>query len=1458
VNNDGGGKVSIAAPSVDGQAEVVALAQALAGVEPRTIGYVEAHGTGTALGDPVEVAGLTKAFRLGTQETGFCGIGSVKTNIGHADAAAGVAGLIKTVLALAHRQIPPTLNFESPNPLIPFEESPFFVTRDLSPWPSDGTPRRAGVSSLGVGGTNCHLVLEETPAAQPPAAAVDRPMHLLALSAAGAEALRDVARRYADYLTALPETPLGDFCFTANAGRAHFQHRHAIAAATPSELRDRLAAFAAGDAAPDQGQTPGRRPVAFLFTGQGATSPGMGGGLYLTHPVFRATIERCEAALGTSLGCSLATAIYGDPGGVLLERADYAQPALFALQVALAELWRSWGVEPDVVLGHSVGELAAACVAGVFTLEDGIRLVAERGRLMQALPEHGAMAVAFGTEERVGRAVAASGGGVSIAAVNGPDQVVVAGTRGAVARVLDLLRAEKVEARMLPVTHGFHSPLMDPMLADFARAAAAVRLAPPSVDFVSTMTGESATSELAEPEYWRDQIRRPVRFVDALRSLDRRGPALAVEIGPHPVLAGLVRLNGSEHIGLPSLRRDRPDWEVLLGSLGTLYTHGVAVNWRGFDAPYPRRRLHLPTYPFRRTRHWIDPAPASEPVSASLLGRRLSLPFSPEIRFQARISSASVPDLEDHRLFGTMIVAGSSSLALFLKAVEAAFGVHSCVLEEIIFLRPLIVPDSGARVTQIVMEPSRAGGEAYDLRLISRCDGPEAHQDQAWTVHVTASVRLTGDAVPAPVDPLSVPAAATEMEGETFYDRCWAPGSDTGPAFRRVERIWRWDREAVARASAPELAGSETFPLSPGLIEACFQTLFFGGEFETRELAEAGTVYVPFTIKRFAFHGGPLEQRGWCHARALESYAARAPAKRGDIRLWDAAWRPVAEITGFEVRQLHRAAVLPGSTGGRDLLYRIDWESRELGRIGPILEGPWMIVSSCPESAAGLATLLRERGASPRVADLQGLADGALDRLTAEDRLRGVVYLPGAGEDSAEACCVELLRLAQILASAQAPPRLWLVTRDTQPVLADDSLSSARHAALWGMGRVIARELPQLRLTCIDLPAGGGAPSALLAEITAGDESEVALRNGLRYVPRLVRHRPPGGAGSPPRFRDDVTYLITDGLSSQGQAVAAWLARSGARHLLLASSSTSAESAPGGPEDSGAQVRLVRIGALPPEDATARLREAWQVMPPLAGVFHLDLPMDDGVVTGQTPERLRRALAGAALGWALHEATTELPLDFFVCFSTSAALLGTPGQCTYAAAGGSMDALAEYRRRRGHPAVSINWGPWAEVGKAAVLSPDLQKRLLDQGWTPLATEPALAILALLLHSDTAHVGVLQLNWRAYVAAHSGAPSLLEGVAGRHERPSGGAAAADAAGESPDPTIRYLRQALAEVLGVPEADIRGGLTLLDLGLDSIGALVFSNRIRCDLRKEVSMATIIGAPTLESLATAITAP
>jgi len=619
INNDGNDKVGYTAPSTRGQAGAIRAAHQSAGVEAESIGYVEAHGTGTILGDPIEVSALTEVFRESTKRRGFCGIGSAKSNFGHLSCAAGITGLIKTVLALENRAIPPTVHYTAPNPAIDLAASPFYVTTRLRRWDRNGTPRRAGISSFGVGGTNAHIIIEEAP--EQPQRSEKRPYHVFTISARSEAALNEASKRLGAHLRAHPEMSLADAAFTLHMGRRFFKHRRALVASSEERERlaesletcDKLPAFAAA----------AERPAVFLFPGQGSQYPGMAAGLYKSEPLVRRAIDRCARLLEPALKADLRRLLFPsrrdrDGAAEALKNTKWAQPALFTVGYALAELWSSWGVKPSAMIGHSVGEYVAATLAGVMSLEDALSVIATRGQLISEMPR-GSMLAVMSAVEGLERFV---NGKISIAAVNAPGFTVLSGPDAAMEHLEKELEKEKVPARRLHTSHAFHSSMMDPILEQFEEAVSQIQLTRPSVPFVSTLTGDWAGEDVTQPSYWSRQLRRPVRFADGMRTLLSSGDLanknpICIEAGPGNTLSTFSReiANGNAALCLQSLPGPdarRSDAEEMLNTLGQLWANGVGVDWEAFHRAERRSRVSLPTYPFERQTYWVGTSASAQ------------------------------------------------------------------------------------------------------------------------------------------------------------------------------------------------------------------------------------------------------------------------------------------------------------------------------------------------------------------------------------------------------------------------------------------------------------------------------------------------------------------------------------------------------------------------------------------------------------------------------------------------------------------------------------------------------------------------------------------------------------------------------------------------------------------------------------------------------------------------------
>jgi amino acid adenylation domain-containing protein/thioester reductase-like protein len=802
VNQDGRSN-GLTAPNGQSQQAVIRQALQDAGVSAAEIGYVEAHGTGTPLGDPIEIQSLRQVMDDEDANGRECFVGAVKTNVGHLEAAAGIASLIKVVLALEHEEMPANLHFKELNPYIDLDGSRLKISTAPQPWLRGEETRYAGVSSFGFGGTNAHVVLSDYTAALPKnsaenteggamsESATERPTHILALSARSNLALSAVAKRYEALLAVEDEKSeeaggeqaqsglsLADICYSANISRAHFEHRASFVGSNKADVRNRLAKFIADPSRRLARSRSKTNKIAFLFTGQGSQYAGMGRQLYESQPTFRETLDYCSDVLAGHIDAPLLSLLYPDRGGefgqgpaakgiagstpgtesALLDETAYTQPALFAIEYALSELWRSWGVVPDVVIGHSVGEYVAACVAGIIKLEDALRLIAERGRLMQALPANGMMAAVFTGESTVSRLLDPFAGQASIASVNGPETVVVSGGREAVTTLVETLAAEGVDSRALKVSHAFHSQLMDPILDDFERLADRFSYQDAKVPFISNVSGRPLKKEeRIDGAYWSRHVRQPVRFADGMLSLSEMGVTACLEIGPQPHLLALGRrcLPEAEIDWLPTLRSQHDEWGTILGSLGALYTAGMEIDWAGFDAHYVCRKVSLPTYPFERKRYWLETTPEHTVIDAApvteagnghpLPGQRLrsAVPL-----FEAQIE---VSEFENHETMMKDIA---------LAAASAHFGPGQYQLKDVdilslpktagaVTLQTLLLPEDGSR-SLFRLYRMGEGDQGWELSVTGFITRDEEQPEAATSVGQEATVETAGTVVLSP------------------------------------------------------------------------------------------------------------------------------------------------------------------------------------------------------------------------------------------------------------------------------------------------------------------------------------------------------------------------------------------------------------------------------------------------------------------------------------------------------------------------------------------------------------------------------------------------------------------------------------------------------------------------------------------------------------------------------------
>ncbi|GAA1905945.1 hypothetical protein GCM10009716_14870 [Streptomyces sodiiphilus] len=1470
VNQDGASS-GLTVPSGTAQEAVISAALADAGVEPAAVSYLEAHGTGTSLGDPIELAAAWAVLGKDRKPGDPLHIGSVKSNIGHCESASGVAGIFKTVLALRHGRLPAGLHCDNLNPHVPWDEMNVRVVDALTPWRAKGGPRLAGVSSFGFSGTNAHLVLGEAPAEGPQPLVTAGPPHLLPLSAPDPEAFTRVAAGWRERVAAADDDELAALATTAGAGRAHFPLRRALLAESPAGLRDALDRVT--PAAPA-----GRQPrIAFLFSGAGSQYFGMGRELYETEPVFRAAIDECGQVLAPLLGLELRDLMFYGADEDLVDQIQYTQPATVAIELALVELWKSWGVTPSVVTGHSVGEIAAAVVAGVMDLSTGLTLVAHRARLMHGTGR-GSMLSLAAPVERVTAWL--EGTSCDIAAVNGPESVVVAGVPEDVAVVADRARAEDVKARELAISSAAHSRLIDAMVPELGRLVAPMAFQPPRVPIVSNLTGEVAGPGDYDAGYWTRHVRQPVRFHDGAQTLVRMGVDVLLEVGPDRTLVNMTEAGGSLPPGgaVSSLQRGNGERAGLLAAAAMLYELGQDLDWRRVQAATGGRRAPAPVYPFADTRYWttVRPAPAPAPVPAALPARRH---WGTELRSPALTGrvfacerSADFPrHLSDHRIEETVLTPASSHLAAVLSAL-AGRGAPLAV-EDLVCPRPLVIMDGEHYDVQIVVDEAAA---TPSVSLHSLTD-PAAG---VWEKHLSGRLAAPEAAAhrAAPDTGAFIASAERRIGREEFYAYFRELGYTLGPSFRWIDEVWVRGDEALVRYTEPELPEDPAdYELYPGLIDSCFQTI--AAFMVDDEVHRAATLAIPFSASAISFPARPVPGGElWSHVRALKSEPlpnGRMRIETADLHMFTGDGRSVIVADGFRVRSARRAALRQSLRGGEPNAYEPAWIA-EPDLDAPGAAGRTVVVLGA-DTAAG------RRAAEAFAAAGHTVAGHTLPAPAAAGLIVDARFCPEPGEQPAggPGAAGVLRQSLELAAALRETPRgvpyavLGAGGPGTAPL----------REALWGMLTALEAEDGERRLLRITLDEGwdGARLAGTLARLLdlGLPETRLALGSGGTRVARLT---PAAGSTAPPRWTGGV--LVTGGLGALGLSTARMLARQGAAAITLMGRSAPDETARrviGELTEGGADIRVVTGDVTDPEDCAAAVARAAAGTGGLSGVFHLAGVTADGAFDHLTEEDFARVFAAKARGAQnLAVATEGLELEAFVLFSSAAATLGSAGQVNYAAANGFLDGLAESLRASGVPATSVAWGPWIAGDKGGMADTEAVARAAERaGIGQLADATAEPLLTLAATAPRPRLLAVQLDaarYREAAGAHPRAGLVRELAVDGNVTYGDGPGAADGgtAGEGLGPVAERprgwlrdlvaelgpeereekvtatLRVMVGEVLGEPGAATDDDLGFEDTGLDSIMVLDLSDLLGNAVAADLPATVAIDHPTVRELA------
>jgi phthiocerol/phenolphthiocerol synthesis type-I polyketide synthase D len=1489
VNQDGRSN-GLTAPNTLAQRDVITRALRSADVAAGSVNYVEAHGTGTALGDPIEFEALADVYGHGD---GPCALGAVKTNMGHLEAAAGIAGLIKSVLSVQRKQIPPNLHFSQWNPAIDPSPTRLFVPTDLASWPASEGPRRAAVSSFGLGGTNAHVVLEQGPDPAPVSAhASDSPVTTLVVSGKTDQRVASWASGLADWIEgAGAVVPLADIAHTLNHHRARYGTFAAVLACDRGQAVAGLRALATGSPAPGvvppRDWVPGSGTV-FVYSGQGSQWAGMGQKLLAEESAFAAAVAELEPVFVEQAGFSLQQVLQSGEQVVGIDR---IQPVLVGMQLALTALWRSYGVEPDAVIGHSMGEVTAAVVAGALSPADGLKVIATRSRLMSRLSGQGAMAV-LELDAAAAENLIAGYADLTVAVYASPNLTTIAGPPEQVDAVIAVVDAQGRLARRVEVDVASHHPTIDPILPELRSALADLAPMTPKIPLISTVGETSGVAPTFDADYWAINLRNPVRFNQAVAAAGAEH-ATFVEISPHPLLTHAIT-ESLEPLGprgdiqvAATLYRDNPETISFHTNLATIRPPSAEITENVSGA---KRIVDIPPTPWLHSRYWVASSSAGRQVAGAhpLLGMHVEIPSGRDHVWQADVGTDVISWLADHKVHGQPVMPATGFVEMALAAASEALGlpvqavaVNRVEVEQMLRLdgrtevTTQLVRGTADSVDDIRVEiHSRSANGNWSRHAVARVG---VAQPETLPTSLRASSSSPASALRAsgssPAEQTSSAEAGTVLSPADLYAALRRTGLHHGQAFAALTRIVRKPGgSSEAEIVLPdEAAPDRSYRIHPVMLDAALQCLAAALPAESLAGSVEAT-YLPVSVENIRVFGD-VGRRARCHAE-LTHLDGNDAGILGRVILMDDSGTPTAELTGIFLQRVQpRTVPLPLT----QKIFDTTWVDTSTP-IGPepsaLPEGSWLVLTDGAESEEIANDFINRFGSPSRrliTAELsrESAVLEAFARTAADPELPPVGVIVFAGQNSFDGAdsddSPERARdlVWAISATVRAvvggwhgkAPRLWLVARNGL-ALNEDEPGDPVIGSLKGLVRVLAFEHPDLRATLVDLDTADDTLATLITELTlTGNDDVIAWREQHRYVERLSRAVL--GAGEQDHVvRRDGAYIVTGGLGGIGLVVARWLVDSGAARVVL-----NGRSEPSDEQrrvlaelEESAQIAIVQGDISESEVAGRLVKAAEETGLALRGVVHGAAVIDDQLVAALSRESLDRVWAPKAAGaLRLHAATADRELDWWVGFSSTSSLLGSPGQGAYAAASAWLDALVAWRRASGLPGIAINWGQWSDIGVA--------RSLTFSALDPIAPAEGIEALESVLAGDLSRVGVARLRLDRASAAFPEIQQLgyFATLAEELDLDSGDDDWAgpdalrdmDAVEANRVVTTRLGTRVLA-VMGYPkDAPIDASQPLTELGMDSLMAVRIRNTVRGDFGVEPPVALLLQGASLTDL-------